>query len=48
MIQKSDEIIPYFLMDTVGSWTGMPGLFVAGVFSGSLRFYSIFTIKTLF
>lgn len=38
MIKKADEIVPYYVMETVGSWSGLPGLFVAGIFSGALRF----------
>lgn len=37
MIEKADQIIPYFVMDTLGSIPGLSGLFVAGIFSASLR-----------
>jgi hypothetical protein len=37
VIEKADQIMPLFVMDTVGSLPGLPGLFVAGVFSGALR-----------
>ena len=40
-IDKADQIVPYFVMDVVGNLPGLPGLFVAGVFSGALRFYEI-------
>ncbi|XP_046643614.1 sodium-coupled monocarboxylate transporter 1-like [Daphnia pulicaria] len=36
VIEKADQIMPLFVMDTVGSLPGLPGLFVAGVFSGAL------------
>lgn len=36
-VTKVDQIFPLFVMDTVGKYPGLPGLFVAGVFSGTLR-----------
>ncbi|XP_032776975.2 sodium-coupled monocarboxylate transporter 1 [Daphnia magna] len=36
VIEKADQIMPLFVMDTVGNLPGLPGLFVAGVFSGAL------------
>lgn len=38
VIAKADQIMPLLVMDTVGSLPGLSGLFVAGVFSGALRF----------
>lgn len=38
-IQKPDQLFPLFVMDTLGSAPGVPGLFVAGIFSGALRFH---------
>ncbi len=38
LITKADQIVPYFVMDTLGSIPGLSGLFVAGVFSASLRY----------
>lgn len=35
-ITKRDQLLPYFVMDKVGHITGLPGLFLAGIFSGSL------------
>ena len=37
MINKADQIFPFYVMDTVGQYPGIPGLFVAGIFSGALR-----------
>lgn len=37
LIHKSDQLLPYFIMDTVGDIPGLPGLFVSGVFSAALR-----------
>ena len=37
-MHKSDQIVPRFVMETVGSYSGLPGLYVSGVFSASLRF----------
>jgi len=35
-VQKKDQIFPLFVMQVMGDWPGVPGLFVAGVFSGAL------------
>ncbi|XP_059475932.1 sodium-coupled monocarboxylate transporter 1-like isoform X1 [Neocloeon triangulifer] len=35
-VKASDQLLPLFVMDTMGSLPGMPGLFTAGIFSGSL------------
>lgn len=36
-IDKSDQLLPYFIMDVVGDIPGLPGMFVSGVFSAALR-----------
>lgn len=36
LIQAPDQLFPLFVMDTLGFLPGMPGLFVAGIFSGAL------------
>lgn len=35
-ITKTDQILPYFVMLYLGGVQGLPGLFVAGIFSGAL------------
>ncbi|CAF1423382.1 unnamed protein product [Adineta ricciae] len=35
-IQNVDQLLPYFIMETVGHKKGVPGLFLACAFSGSL------------
>ena len=35
-VQKKDQIFPLFVMQVMGDWPGVPGLFVAGVFAGAL------------
>jgi sodium-coupled monocarboxylate transporter 8/12 len=35
-IKNVDQILPYFIMDTLGNKKGIPGLFLACAFSGSL------------
>ncbi|CAH1272098.1 SLC5A12 [Branchiostoma lanceolatum] len=35
-IQNSDQMMPYFVMDILGKFPGMPGLFTACVFSAAL------------
>ena len=37
LVNKPDQLLPLFVMDTLGSYRGLPGLFVAGIFSGALR-----------
>ncbi|RWS28548.1 sodium-coupled monocarboxylate transporter 1-like protein, partial [Leptotrombidium deliense] len=39
-IESEDQIFPLFVMDTLGSLHGIPGLFVTGIFSGSLSVIS--------
>jgi len=33
--------IALFVMDTLGDMPGLPGIFVAGIFSGALRYFLI-------
>ncbi|XP_070387672.1 putative sodium-dependent multivitamin transporter isoform X3 [Dermacentor albipictus] len=35
-ITKTDQVLPYFVMLYLGGVPGLPGLFVAGIFSGAL------------
>ncbi|XP_054002276.1 sodium-coupled monocarboxylate transporter 1-like isoform X2 [Hylaeus anthracinus] len=35
-LRKADQLLPYFVMEMAGSIPGLPGLFVAGVFSAAL------------
>ncbi|XP_021952831.1 sodium-coupled monocarboxylate transporter 1 [Folsomia candida] len=35
-IRTTDQILPIFVMDSLGDFKGFPGLFVAGIFSGAL------------
>lgn len=36
MIDAPDQLFPRFVMETLGSLPGIPGLFVSGIFSGAL------------
>lgn len=40
-ITDYDQLLPYFMMQTVGNLNGLPGLFMAGIFSAALRYTSI-------
>ncbi|GFT34187.1 putative sodium-dependent multivitamin transporter, partial [Nephila pilipes] len=35
-IRKADQILPYFVMTSLSAFPGLPGLFVAGIFSACL------------
>jgi Na+/proline symporter len=35
-IKAPDQLLPLFVMDTLGQFKGLPGFFVAGIFSGAL------------
>lgn len=41
-IHSMDELLPYFMVRTLSSMPGLPGLFVAGIFSGALSSVSSF------
>jgi sodium-coupled monocarboxylate transporter 8/12 len=41
-ISRPDQMLPYFMMKIMGNIPGLPGLFIAGVFSGSLSSVSSF------
>ncbi|KAK8751797.1 hypothetical protein OTU49_010357 [Cherax quadricarinatus] len=36
IVTKGDQLFPLFVMDTLGQWRGLPGLFVSGIFAGAL------------
>ncbi|KAL2093330.1 hypothetical protein ACEWY4_010642 [Coilia grayii] len=36
LVQAPDQLMPYFVMDILGKYPGLPGLFVACAFSGTL------------
>lgn len=36
-IHADDQLLPLFVMETVGHLRGVPGLFIAGVFGAALR-----------
>ena len=38
-----DQLVPFMVLDVAGAIPGLPGLFMAGVFSGSLRFLKLKT-----
>ncbi|KAL3207635.1 hypothetical protein MRX96_010108 [Rhipicephalus microplus] len=35
-VSSADQLLPLYVMDVLGKFTGLPGLFVAGIFSGAL------------
>ncbi|EDV47472.1 sodium-coupled monocarboxylate transporter 1 [Drosophila erecta] len=36
LAQRNDQLLPLLVMDTLGAYPGLPGVFVAGVFSAAL------------
>lgn len=38
LISKDDQLLPFFVLDTVGHLQGVSGLFVAGIFGAALRY----------
>lgn len=36
-IKQNDQILPYYVLDVASHITGLPGLFISGVFSTALR-----------
>jgi hypothetical protein len=38
VIQRQDQLVPYYIMDVAATVPCLPGLFVAGVFSAALRY----------
>lgn len=39
-IDKPDQIVPYYVMDRLSRWPGVPGIFVASLYAGGLSSYS--------
>lgn len=39
-ITRDDQLLPLYVMETVGQTRGLPGLFIAGVFGAALRLQS--------
>lgn len=45
-IKRNDQILPYYVLDVAGDVTGLPGLFISGVFSTALRYANPFRCPT--
>lgn len=41
MVQRDDQLFPIYVMETVGEWKGVAGLFIAGVFGAALSSLSV-------
>ena len=37
LAKKKDQLLPLLVMKILGDYRGLPGIFVAGIFSASLR-----------
>lgn len=40
-IAADDQLLPGFVMETMGDWSGIPGLFIAGIFGAALSSLSV-------
>lgn len=40
-IKADDQLLPGFVMETMGDWSGIPGLFIAGIFGAALSSLSV-------
>lgn len=43
ILKKKDEIMPYFVTNRLNFVTGLPGIFVATIIGGALRFVLFFS-----
>lgn len=41
MVKQDDQLFPNYVMETVGEWKGVAGLFIAGVFGAALSSLSV-------
>lgn len=41
LVNRDDQMFPVYVMDTVGAWKGVAGLFIAGVFGAALSSLSV-------
>lgn len=41
LVTKTDQILPLYVMQTIGKYPGLPGLFIAGVFGAALSSLSV-------
>lgn len=41
LVEKTDQILPLYVMQTIGNYPGLPGLFIAGVFGAALSSLSV-------
>lgn len=37
LVETDDQLFPVYVMQTIGKYRGIPGLFIAGVFGAALR-----------
>lgn len=46
MVRQDDQLFPIYVMETVGEWRGVAGLFIAGVFGAALSSLSVILNST--
>lgn len=42
LVTTDDQLFPIYVMQTIGKYRGIPGLFVAGIFGAALRWETFF------
>lgn len=40
VVNSSDQLVPFFVLQVLGKYSGIPGVLVAGLYCGSLRLVS--------
>lgn len=47
LVREKDQLLPLLMMDVLSDVPGLPGLFVAGIFSAALRYTYTFQYQLI-